>query len=124
MITPKAKVPALRQLTNDSYSSNFINSAWKGYSKEVDDKYGFSFALEWYIESNLVDAIEFKVLNASTCLELLMDKFTSQTKSEGIVDKKIFRQFRKSLKSYIHACKQYIIIERTINQIISWSSDN
>lgn len=94
---PKSKVPVLRQLTNDSYSSEFIKSAWIGYSRELDEKYG-TFALEWYIESNLVDTIEFKVLNASTCLEMLMDKFTSQQRSEYIMDEETFDQFRNKLQ--------------------------
>jgi hypothetical protein len=98
---PKSKVPALRQLTNDSYSGEFIRLAWKGYSKELDEKYGFTFALEWYIESNVVDALEFKVLNASTCLELLMDKFSSEQKSEYIMDPEISDKFRGRLQKCV-----------------------
>ena len=91
-------MPALRQLTNDSYSREFIRLAWKGYSRELDEKYGFAYALEWYIESNLVDALEFKVLNASTCLELLMDKFNSEQKSEYILNSEFSDKFKDKLQ--------------------------
>jgi hypothetical protein len=94
----KSKVPAMRQLTNDSYSGEFIRLAWKGYSRKLDEEYGFAFALEWYVESNLVDALEFKVLNASTCLELLMDKFSSEQKSEYLMDPETSDKFRNRLQ--------------------------
>jgi hypothetical protein len=81
---PKAKTPISRQLVLDS--SSFITTAWEGYSDALEKEYGFGLALEWYVESNS-GILETKFLNATTCLELLMDKFHRQKR-----DRFSFRQ--------------------------------
>lgn len=90
--SPKGKTPAFRQLYFDS--SSFISTAWQGYSEDLEDKYGFSLALEWYIESNAGEILETKFLNAATCLELLMDKFHKQRGTDMLFEDEIsFERF-------------------------------
>jgi hypothetical protein len=72
--SPKLKPPHYRQLTNPAHSYDFINAAWKGYSHE-NDKFGFDYALEWYIESNSVQLDVIRFVLATTCLELMISKF-------------------------------------------------
>jgi hypothetical protein len=72
---PKTKLPSTRGLTKRVHSATFLRTAWKGYSKELDEKYAFDLGLEWYIESNSATVIESRFLMATTCFEILMDRF-------------------------------------------------
>jgi hypothetical protein len=99
--SPKAKIPVLRQLTNPAHSSFFIKTAWQGYSKELEEKYGFDIALELYIESNLAGTIETKFLNATTCLELLMEKLHSMHNLEYLLDEQTFNELYADLREFL-----------------------
>jgi hypothetical protein len=50
--SPKTGAPHLRMNAIAIYLEKFVRSAWKGYSSELAEKYGFDMALEWYIQSN------------------------------------------------------------------------
>ena len=88
-------------LTNVAHSSFFIKSAWKGYSDEIDEKYGFNLALEWYLDSWASSILESKFMCASTCFELLMDKFHTQNNSELILDNTRFEDLHSQLVSQL-----------------------
>jgi len=79
--SPKIKSPKSYSLTPIGYSGEFIKTAWSGYCKELDYIYGFNTALEWVIESVIPDISETKFLAATTCFEMLMDKFSSQNET-------------------------------------------
>lgn len=92
MFYPKIKKPTYRGLTVPAHSSEFIKSAYKGYSRELNDLYGFDLALEWYLESNLASVLESKYLSACTCLEILVDRYKTQSETKFILDRKLFRK--------------------------------
>lgn len=97
---PKVKSPVSAPITHDGYSNEFINSAWIGYSKQLDEKYGFNTALEWLIESIVSDIAETKFLTATTCFEMLMDKFHSQNGSEFLLDDITYKEYSSDLRKY------------------------
>ena len=79
------------------YSNEFVQASFKGYSKELDEKYGFNAALEWYLDSNADAAIETNFLDASTCLELLIDNLLSEEKMDLILTDEDFKLFYKEI---------------------------
>jgi hypothetical protein len=98
MSAPKQKRPVKMAITVPVYSPNFIKSAWNGYSKVLDEKFGFDRALEWYVEANLATVLESKFLSATTCLELLMERFHSSTNSEFLIEDRTFEELRQKLE--------------------------
>ena len=101
LFDPKTKSPYSIGLANTVSYSHFIKSAWSGYSEDVDKKFGFTLALEWYLDSWSSSILESRFLSASTCLEMLMDKFHSNSKSEFILPKEIFYEFQKQIKDFV-----------------------
>lgn len=97
---PIAKISSLCRIAPLGYTNDFINAAWKGYSKKLDEKYGFNAALEWLIESNSSNLYETRFLNASTCLEILMDRFHSQNHTEFLFNNDAFEEFYQHIKRY------------------------
>jgi len=95
--SPVLKTPSFKMLMPYGYSSEFVRTAFKGYSKELENRYGFDIALEWYLECNSDAAIETNFLNATTCLELLMDKVLSEKKLDYILNDQDFKIFYKEL---------------------------
>lgn len=118
---PKLKPPYLLQLTDRTYAQTFIESAWKGYSKD-NIKYGFDYALEWFIEANSVETDVVRFILATTCLELLISKFKNlrlgKSKKDSSTDEKerqkLFRSVRKNIRTYL---TQKHIPRDTISQI-------
>jgi hypothetical protein len=113
--SPKLKPPHYRQLTNPAHSCNFINAAWKGYSHEID-KFGFDYALEWYIESNSVQLDVIRFVLATTCLELMISKFYNLKLYHKTMEDEqahlLYKSIRKHVSKYLR--------EKTIeNDIIS-----
>ena len=97
---PKTKSPRTRGVTNLAHSATFLRTAWKGYSKELDEKYAFDLALEWYIESNSATVIELRFLMATTCFEMLMDRFHTQMGTEFVLNEKLFNKFYHDLRDF------------------------
>jgi len=98
---PKLKRPSNRGITNMTHSSRFIASAWAGYSREVAQKYNLGLALEWYLEANVGSVIESKFLSATTCLELLMDRYVNETGNEYLLESSEFDLLRGELETRI-----------------------
>ncbi len=96
--SPKNKIPYKLGITNKVHSGEFIRSAWKGYSDELNTQYGFNLALEWYTEANIASVIESKFLSATTCLELLMDKYHTKESIEYLLPDPIFKEFMNRIK--------------------------
>lgn len=97
-VSAKTKPPTSLGLTNPAHSSYFVNSAWKGYDETSDEKYGFSFALEWYVDSWSSSVLETKFLCATTALELLMEKFHANNGTEMLLPDEKFTEFRTKVK--------------------------
>lgn len=73
----------------------------KDISKELDEKYGFSMALEWLVESNTPNVYEMKFLNASTCFEMLMDRFHARNQTDLLLAEDAFKEFYQDIKKYM-----------------------
>ena len=99
MRTPKQKKPMRRGITNPAHSQIFMKAAWSGYSDDLETNYGFTRALEWYVEANLATVLESGFLSATTCLELLMDRFHSSVGTEFLIEEDIFEELRKKLEN-------------------------
>lgn len=99
VLSPKTKSPRMIGLTNQAYSSIFIKTTWKGYTQELENKYGFGLALEWYLDSWSSSVLESKYLSATTCLELLMDKFHLAQNTAILLSDDDFNQFQPFVKS-------------------------
>ena len=95
---PKLLAASGRALTNTAHSSLFIRNAWEGYSPTLARKYGYDLALEWFISANGPQLLESKFLSATTCLELLMDKYSREAKSESLLPRSDFASLRRDLK--------------------------
>ena len=96
---PKLKRPSHRSITNVAHSSYFIQSAWNGYSSEEVKKYGYDVALEWYNEANSAGVLESKFLNATTCLELMMDRYANVAGNEFYLTEGNFSTLKGRLES-------------------------
>jgi hypothetical protein len=98
--SPKTGAPYIRMNAMAIYLETFVRSAWKGYSSDLLEKYGFDTALEWYVQANAGFLLETKFLSATTCLEMLMDKFHSQNKTDKLLDDERFEIYFDNLKRY------------------------
>lgn len=98
---PKTKSPISLGLANTASFPHFLKSAWKGYSENIDENYGFTLALEWYLDSWSASVLESQYLSATTCLEMLMDKFHSKEKSEYILPDEKFAEFQGRVKDCV-----------------------
>jgi hypothetical protein len=68
--------------------------------KELDEKYAFDLALEWYLESNSATVIESRFLMATTCFEMLMERFHTQMGTEFMLDEKLSNKFYYNLQDF------------------------
>ena len=98
LFSPKTKSPLSMGITNQAHSFILIPHLWKGYSKTLDEQYGFNLALDWYLDSWSADNVESQFLCATTCLELLMEKFYSQENSESLLNPKQYSELRSKFK--------------------------
>lgn len=114
LLHTKTKSPLMLGLTNKAHSSIFIKTAWEGYTQELEDKYGFGIALEWYLDSWSSSVLESQYLSATTCLELLMDKFHTQNNTEFLLTDDVFKEFQESVKNVSRGIMRSIGIEKEI----------
>jgi hypothetical protein len=115
MRSPKLKPPHYRQLTMPVHSCEFINAAWKGYTHELD-RFGFDYALEWYIESNSVQLDVIRFVLASTCLELLISKFYNLKLYQKTMEDEQVRLLYSSIRKHL---SKYLREKKIENDIIS-----
>lgn len=103
--------PNVGGLTNPAHSFVLIPSLWKGFSPQIFDEYGLNIALDWYVISWSSEASEINFLNATTCLELLMDRFHSVKNTEFLIDNEKFKQVREFTKKCLSQELQNLGIE-------------
>lgn len=101
--SPSVTTAITPHITNEAHSSNFINEAWnafsnKGFSKELENSYGFNSALYWLLESTTNSYFEPKFIDACTCLETLMDRFHTRNHTNFILDENSFKDLKKVLE--------------------------
>lgn len=95
----KKNPPIKWGIVGPAYSSIFLKNAWSGYSKELHKKFGFDIALEWYVDSwTSGNVLESKYMSATTCLEMLMDKFHTQNNSEFLLNDSNFESILEKIK--------------------------
>jgi len=96
------------------YIEHFVKSGWNGYSPELQEKWGFDMALEWYIHSNMGAPLETKFLNAATCLEMLMDKAYSQNEGDKLLDDESFKAFYRNMKDHAKGVLTMMQVEKPV----------
>lgn len=114
---PKTKSSIGLGLANSPSLPYFVKSAWKGYSEDIDEKYGFTLALEWYLDAWSSSILESQYLCATTCLEMLMDKFHSQNNSENILSEEKFDKLKNELNECVSKKGESIGIEEPIRAL-------
>lgn len=118
ILSPKTKSPKLFGITNQAHSSQFISNAWGGHSKKIDEDYGFTLALEWYIDSWSAFVLESKYLNATTCMELLVEKFHNKNGTEFVLEEDKFSEFQEFIRESARGKLRDMGIEKPIRGII------
>jgi hypothetical protein len=98
--SPVPRSPYIRMNAPAVYFERFVRSAWEGYSTNIEENYGFDMALEWYIKSNSGGTLETRFLAATTCLELLMEKFHSQNSTDKLFEEGYFKNFYENMKAH------------------------
>ncbi len=116
ILSPKTKSPRMLGLTNKAHSSIFIKIAWDGYSEELEDKYGFGLSLEWYLDSWSSSVLESQYLSATTCLELLMDKFHINNNTEFLLSDEDLKTFQEHVKEKAREKLHEMGIEKEIRK--------
>ncbi len=111
IIHTKIKQPGNFGLTDKISIAYFLKSVLKGYSKKIDKKHGFSYALEWYVDSWNSGNLETRFLCATTSLELLLEKFHFDNNTEFLISDDKFEKFRKKIKNQM----KQILIEMNVD---------
>lgn len=98
MQVPRRRPPVSLGITNPAHSDIFIQTAYKGYGKELEARHGFETALHWYIESNAAGVAESRYLTACTCLELLTGRLAKHSRRQFVLRKPNFEELYSALK--------------------------
>jgi hypothetical protein len=118
--SPVLKAPSFKLLMPYVYSNEFVQASFKGYFRDLDEKYGFNSALDWYLESNADTPIETNFLDATTCLELLTDKLLSERKMDKILNDEDFKTFYEEIcKSADSILRKLDMDKKTIEAVKS-----
>ena len=89
------------ELTSYLDLSNYFRKNYPNYTDNLDTDLGFSFALEWYLESLNRGLLESKYLGLFTVLETFIYRFATTQNRGFILDKKYFNKFKKKLEKSI-----------------------
>lgn len=109
--SPVLRSPHIRMNATAVYFERFVRSAWRGYLEHIEGKHGFDMALDWYIQSNSGGALDTRFLSATTCLELLMEKFHSVNGTDKLLDKNSFRIFYNDMKAHAEKLLSHMEID-------------
>jgi hypothetical protein len=99
-INPRASRELQPMVVTENYrmaDPDFILNAWKGYSPEAFNKYGFDLALEWYIASQSNTGIHLKMCDLLRALDLLVARFDKVQRGDYILDVGSFQDIRTKL---------------------------
>ena len=58
-----------------SLIGNLYINLWNNFSKEIDDDYNFTMALEWYLHAMSLEEVDMKFVSTSIELECILGKF-------------------------------------------------
>lgn len=91
------RLPNSHSNISDSHIEDFLNLCYRNYDDHLD-KYNFSFALKWYLDSLSLKYDVMQFISASIALETILAY--SET-NEFILDKKVFKKLRKGFEKEI-----------------------
>jgi len=91
------RLPNSHNNISDSCIQDFLNLCYKNYDDHLD-KYNFSFALKWYLDSLSLKYDVMQFISASIALETIL---ANSEASEFIMDIKVFKKLRKDLGKVI-----------------------
>ena len=116
--SPPAGSPYIRMNATAVYFERFVRSAWEGYSADIDEKYGFDLALDWYIQSNTAGTLEKQFLSATTSLELLMEMFHTLNSTDKLFEEGSFRIFYEAMKAHAEELLSHMEVDNKTKQSI------
>lgn len=112
ILRAKTKQPSSLGLASEGGYQYFLKSALSGYDAEVDKKYGFSYALEWYIDSWISANMETKFLCATTSLELLLEQFHAKNGTDVLLDDEKFKEFKEKAEEKLSKILRSMGVEK------------
>lgn len=89
-------IPNTNYNVEESRIGEFINRSYDNYSDQLNEKYNFTLALKWYLDSMTSRYEVMRFISASTSLESILDSFS--TESESVLPKKEFKELRNKLE--------------------------
>ena len=97
---------ARHELTSYLDLSNYFRKNYPNYTDNLDTDLGFSFALEWYLESLNRSLLESGYIGLFTVLETFIYRFATTQKppKEFILVNDDFKRFKENLKETMKGC--------------------
>jgi len=89
---------------NSSLIGNLYLNLWNNFSKEIDNNYNFTMALEWYLHALTLEQIDMKFVSATTALECILAKFFTTNESQyktTTLSSEEFKIFKNKIKPMI-----------------------
>jgi hypothetical protein len=93
------RIPTSHETIDSSRLQDFLNKAYKSYNDELNNKYNFSAALKWYLDSAALRYDVMKYISTSIAFESILD--SSIRDEESIIDKKVFNTISAKLKQIV-----------------------
>jgi hypothetical protein len=93
------RIPTSHETIDASRLQDFMNKSYQSYNDELNNKYNFSAALKWYLDSAYLRYDVMKYISASTAFESILD--SSIRDEEYIIDKKTFKMVVAKLKQIL-----------------------
>ena len=87
-----------------SLIGNLYINLWNNFSKEIDDDYNFTMALEWYLHAMSLEEVDMKFVSTSIELECILGKFFTNRKSQYETTNLLsedFKSFKNKIKPLI-----------------------
>jgi hypothetical protein len=93
------RIPTSHETIAASRLQDFLNKSYQSYNDELNNKYNFSAAQKWYLDSAYLRYDVMKYISASTAFETILDSFIKD--EDSIIDKKTFKTVVTKLKQIL-----------------------
>jgi hypothetical protein len=90
------RIPTSHETIDASHLQDFLNKSYQIYDDELNNKYNFSAALKWYLDSTSLRYDIMKYISASTAFESILDRYIGD--EEYIIEKQTFKVVVAKLK--------------------------
>ncbi|MGC1931442.1 MAG: hypothetical protein WA667_20915 [Candidatus Nitrosopolaris sp.] len=93
------RIPTSHETIDASRLQDFLNKSYQSYNDELNNKYNFSAALKWYLDSTSLRYDVMKYISASTAFESILDSYIGD--EEYMIEKKTFKVVVAKLKQIL-----------------------